>query len=117
MINNEEVSPELLAIRNRFVESLPERVTRLHEAKLHLEADKNSFQVRAAIETMFDVTHQLTGTAGSVGFVTLSNIAREINLSLRRVREEDQNKLEDDFSQELFNDLEKLNTAVEDCYK
>ena len=116
MSDNEDLSPELLLIRDRFIESLPEKVAQLKKAKLEWEADDFSLQSHTAIETMFHVTHQLTGTAGSVGFTALSNMARDINHILRRVQETDQTKLEEELTDSLSSDLENLTKAVENCY-
>lgn len=115
MINNKETSPEFLAIRNRFIESLPERINQLQKAKLDWQADNYSLQAHATFETMFHVSHQLTGTAGSVGFPVLSNMAREFNLKIRKLQEENQIKLEDDLAKILLKDLEELTIAVESC--
>ena len=67
--------PELLRIRERFVEMHHDRHDRLEEL---LEATRRDVDAEAALLETRRILHKIAGTAGTLGFAALGTSAREV---------------------------------------
>lgn len=71
--------PELLALRHRYVEQLPESLAAIQQAFDSLSCECWDM---ALAENLHRMVHSLTGTAGTFGLPNVSNAARQLELQL-----------------------------------
>ena len=90
--------PQLRAIRQEFIESLPDRRSQIEHALELLRAESNSKRRSEHAQAIAFVAHKLAGTAGSYGLQDLTDRAALV---------------EDHVESENFEDLvEKLIEAI-----
>ena len=115
-MNPESFSVELLAIRERFVESLPDRLLLLEEAMSSLTWSTTN-KPGEAFETLYNLTHQLVGTAGSVGFPALSDFAKSLNLLLLEMKGRENQVVTDQTLTEITTHFSALTAEAHRCIR
>ncbi|MBX2869180.1 MAG: Hpt domain-containing protein [Acidiferrobacterales bacterium] len=113
-MDHQNFSDELLEIRHRFLRSLPERVRLLETAMSDLTWS-TSPKPEENFETLYSLTHQLVGTAGSVGFPALSETAKSLNLVLREIRTMNHQLITDDNLAEINSNFSALSEEAKRC--
>ncbi len=113
-MDHKNFSGELLEIRHRFLESLPGRVKLLEGAMSDLTWSTTP-QPEEAFDILYNLTHQLVGTAGSVGFPELSETARNLNTLLREIRTMDNQVITDKNLEEIVSSFSALAAEAKRC--
>jgi two-component system, cell cycle sensor histidine kinase and response regulator CckA len=91
----QDMPPELVALRQQFVQRLPGRLDDIHQ--LHQRMTTAPWDI-SELETLHRMVHSITGTAGTFGLPTLSVAARQLETRLAAVLQQGGAPSGDDWS-------------------
>lgn len=74
------IRAQIEALRASYVAALAGKLMELEAAALSLEAQSSAAETRSALATVYRLTHQLTGSARTFGFLRLGEAAGELEL-------------------------------------
>ncbi len=76
----DEIRAEIEALRASFVAALAGKLSGLEAAAQTIEPQSSPAEIRSALETLGALTHKLSGSAGTLGFLRLGEAAGELEL-------------------------------------
>ncbi len=76
----EEIRAQIEALRASFMAALAGKLSDLEAAAHAIEPQSSPAQIRSALATLGRLTHQLAGSAGTLGFLRLGEAAGELEL-------------------------------------
>ncbi|HJO75366.1 MAG TPA: Hpt domain-containing protein [Rhodospirillales bacterium] len=75
---NQQLQDQIKALRDEYESLLPERLDELDSAFADIPDDIRDAAARQALETLYALAHKLTGSAGTFGFMTISQAAERL---------------------------------------
>lgn len=71
------IDPALMIVRDRFVDSLAERILRFENLKIAIET--GAHDPRAVLKAIADLAHKIAGVAGTLGFEDIGQLCMTLD--------------------------------------
>ncbi len=85
---NQQLQDQIKALRDEYESLLPERLDELDSAFADIPDDIRDAAARQALETLYALAHKLTGSAGTFGFMTISQAAERLEAHCQSLLED-----------------------------
>lgn len=86
---NEEFQDQLKALQDEFKAQLAGRLEELDAAFAELRDSSGATEIRSAMETLNALSHKLTGSAGTFGFMAVSEAAQRLETHCQSLLDDD----------------------------
>jgi chemotaxis protein histidine kinase CheA len=103
---------EITELRLEYLAELRER---LEAMRGHAESLPLSSRFRASFPVLLYLSHQMKGTAGSMGFSEVSEIARDLSMTLQDFLDDNNHDSREEISQRVVDLLAKLEEKLDEA--